>query len=134
MSVGAVRSRRLEHRAEHPVRARQRAHRGDQLIAHPRDQEPPEPTLSVRDAERGVPRGRQLARGVDKPLQHLIDRQLRGDGQDRVADRPERGALALRHAQTYPILRRMPRHWIWLQVMLLVFILAGMVIAITKLA
>ena len=118
------------------MRARQRAHRGDQLIAHPRDQKPPEPTLSVRDAERGVARGRQLARGVHKPLQHLIDRQLRGDGQDRVADRPERGALALRHgADDRPAtVRRMPRHWIWLQVILLVFILAGMVIAITKLA
>jgi len=27
-----------------------------------------------------------------------------------------------------------PRHWIWLQVAILVFVLAGMVIAITKLA
>jgi hypothetical protein len=28
----------------------------------------------------------------------------------------------------------MPRHWIWMQVAILVFVLAGMVIAITKLA
>jgi len=28
----------------------------------------------------------------------------------------------------------MPRHWIWMQVLLVVFIVAGMVIAITKLA
>jgi hypothetical protein len=28
----------------------------------------------------------------------------------------------------------MPRHWIWMQVVLVVFIVAGMVIAITKLA
>jgi hypothetical protein len=27
----------------------------------------------------------------------------------------------------------MPRHWIWMQVAILVFVLAGMVIAITKL-
>jgi len=27
-----------------------------------------------------------------------------------------------------------PRHWIWLQVAIIVFVLAGMVIAITKLA
>jgi hypothetical protein len=26
-----------------------------------------------------------------------------------------------------------PRHWIWMQVVLLVFVVAGMVIAITKL-
>jgi len=28
----------------------------------------------------------------------------------------------------------MPRHWLWLQVAIMVFVLAGMVIAITKLA
>jgi hypothetical protein len=28
----------------------------------------------------------------------------------------------------------MPRHWIWMQVAILVFVRAGMVIAITKLA
>jgi hypothetical protein len=27
-----------------------------------------------------------------------------------------------------------PRHWIWMQVVILVFVIAGMVIAITKLA
>jgi hypothetical protein len=27
-----------------------------------------------------------------------------------------------------------PRHWIWMQVAILVFVLAGMLIAITKLA
>jgi hypothetical protein len=27
-----------------------------------------------------------------------------------------------------------PRHWIWMQVAIVVFVLAGMVIAITKLA
>jgi hypothetical protein len=27
-----------------------------------------------------------------------------------------------------------PRHWIWMQVAILVFVLAGMVIAITRLA
>jgi hypothetical protein len=28
----------------------------------------------------------------------------------------------------------MPRHWVWMQVAIVVFVLAGMVIAITKLA
>jgi len=28
----------------------------------------------------------------------------------------------------------MPRHWFWMQVLIVVFVLAGMVIAITKLA
>jgi hypothetical protein len=31
-------------------------------------------------------------------------------------------------------LSAVPRHWLWMQVALLVFVLAGMVIAITKLA
>jgi hypothetical protein len=29
---------------------------------------------------------------------------------------------------------RMPRHWVWMQVAIVVFVVAGMVIAITKLA
>jgi len=28
----------------------------------------------------------------------------------------------------------MPRYWLWLQILIIVFVLAGMVIAITKLA
>jgi len=28
----------------------------------------------------------------------------------------------------------MPRHWFWTQILIIVFVLAGMVIAITKLA
>jgi len=31
-------------------------------------------------------------------------------------------------------LATVPRHWIWLQVAIIVFVVAGMVIAITKLA
>jgi hypothetical protein len=31
-------------------------------------------------------------------------------------------------------LNPMPRHWVWMQVAIVVFVLAGMVIAITKLA
>jgi hypothetical protein len=31
-------------------------------------------------------------------------------------------------------LPQMPRHWIWMQVLIVVFVLAGIVIAITKLA
>jgi hypothetical protein len=31
-------------------------------------------------------------------------------------------------------LKPMPRHWFWMQIVIIVFVLAGMVIAITKLA
>ena len=55
-------SARLEHRAEHPVPARERAERGDQLVAHPRHEEAGEAALAVRRAERRVAGAGQLAR------------------------------------------------------------------------
>jgi hypothetical protein len=71
--VRAVGVGRLEHRAEHPVRARERAHRRHQLVAHARDQKAPEATRSVRDPEGCVARADKLAGGVDEPLQDLVD-------------------------------------------------------------
>ena len=85
--LGPVRGGGVEHRAEHPVRARQRTHRGDQLIAHPRHQETAEAALSVGDPQSGIPCIGELASAVDQPLQHLLDRQLRGHGEHRVAHR-----------------------------------------------
>ena len=90
--IGQIGAVGLEHRPEHPVRAGQRAHRGDQLVAHPGDQEAAEAAGAVRDPQRGVAGAGQLARGVDQPLQDLVHRQLRGDGQHGVADRLQRGA------------------------------------------
>ena len=87
-----------EHRAEHAVGARQRAHRRDQLVAHARHQEAAEAPLAVGDPKRGVSRAGELAGGVDELLQHLVHRQVRGDGEDRVADRLERRVEALRHS------------------------------------
>ena len=90
--AGPIRLGGLEHRAEHPVRTRQRTHRRDQLVAHPGDEEPAKPTLTVRDTEGGVACARQLAGAVDESLEHLLDRQLRGDRQDGVAYRLQRRA------------------------------------------
>ncbi len=114
------------------MRSRQRSHRGDQLIAHAGHEEPAESALPIRDAERGVSRSGQLPRAVDEPLQDLVDRQLRCDGQDRVADGLQRGAERLRHA-AHDSFADVPRLWFWTQVLIVVFVLAGMVIAITKL-
>ena len=60
--------------------------------------------------------------------------QLRGDGQNSVADGLQRGTERLGHRPDDSF-RVMPRYWIWLQILIIVFVLvAGMVIAITKLA
>ena len=67
--LGQVRLGRVQHRAEHPVRARQRPHRLDQLVAHPGRDEALERALAVGDPERGVARAAELARGVHEPLQ-----------------------------------------------------------------
>ena len=69
----AVGAAGLEHRAEHPVGARQRAHRLDQLVAHPGDQKAPESAAPVRDPERRIARAGELARRVHEPLQYLVD-------------------------------------------------------------
>ena len=91
---------RVEHRAEHPVRARQRAQARDQLVAHAGDEEAAEAAVAVGDAERGVARAGQLARAVDEPLQHVVDRALRRDGQHRVAHLPQRGMQAAFHPRS----------------------------------
>jgi hypothetical protein len=75
-------------------------------------------------------------------LQHLLDRALRRDRENRVADGLERGFKRLWHGST--IARRpararyrvgwMPRHWFWMQIVIIVLVLASIVIAITKLA
>ena len=124
---------RLEHRAEHPVGAGQRPHRGDQPVAHAGDEEPPEAPVAVGNPERGVPRAGQLPGRVDEPLQDLVDRQLRGHGENGVADGLQRWAQRLGH-RLDDSFRRVPRYWFWLQVLIIVFVVAGMVIAITKLA
>ena len=68
---------RVEHRAEHAVLPRQRAERGDQLVAHARGEEAPEAALAVGQPERREARAGELARAVDEPLQDLVDRQPR---------------------------------------------------------
>jgi hypothetical protein len=71
----------------------QRAHRGDQLIAHPRGDELGEAAVAVGDADGGVARVDEPARGVGEPLQHRLDRRLGGDRQHRVVHRAQGGAL-----------------------------------------
>ena len=103
---------------------------GDQLVAHPRHQEAAKAAVAVGDPERRVVRAGELARAVDQPLEHLVDRQLGGHGEHRVADRLERGTQRIGHVAHN---RAMPRLWIWTQVAIVVFVAAGIVIAITKL-
>jgi hypothetical protein len=83
------------------VGAGQRAHRGDQLIAHAGDKEAAKAACPVRNAERGIPRAGQFAGAVDEPLQHLVDRQLGGHGKDGVADRLQCRAHPLGHARDH---------------------------------
>ena len=93
----AVRRRRVEHRAEHAVLARQRAERGDQLVAHAGGEEPAEAALAVGQPERRVARAGELAGAVDEPLQDVVDGHLGRDREHRVADRPQGGAQMLGH-------------------------------------
>ena len=87
--VGAV-----EHRTEHPVRARQGPERRDERVVHPRDEEAAEAAVAVGHAERRVAGAGELAGALDERLQDLVDRLPRGDGQHRVADGAQRGAHA----------------------------------------
>src|SRR5215212_6885249 len=89
---GAKRLRRLEHRAEQPVRTWERPHRRDELVAHARGKELTEPAVAVGQPQRGVAGRRELARTVHEALQHLLDRELGGHGQHGVADGLECGA------------------------------------------
>ena len=100
--VGSKRIWGLEHRPEHPVGARQRTHLGDQLVAHPGDQEAAEAALAVGDPERRVARVDELAGAVDEPLQDLLDRELRGHREHRVTDRAQRRAQCLGHRRLAP--------------------------------
>ena len=77
--------------------ARQRTHRGDQLVAHARDEEAAKAALPVRNAERGVARAGKLAGRVHELLQHLVHGQVRGHREHRVADRLQRRIEPLRH-------------------------------------
>jgi hypothetical protein len=72
--------------------------------------------------------------GLDQALEHFVDRQLRRDREHRVADRSEGRAQAFGHPVDDSFGDVMPRFWLWTTVLALVFVLAGMVIAITKLA
>jgi hypothetical protein len=89
--AGAERLRRLEHRAEHPVRSRKRAERRDQLLAHPRGEELAEAAVVIGDAECRVARAGKRASVVHEALEHLLDGELGADRQHRVAHRLELG-------------------------------------------
>ena len=128
--VGPVGRGGGQHRAEHPVSARQGPHLGDQPVAHPRHQEAAEAAVAVGDPERRVVGCGELARGVDEALQHLVHRELGGHGEHGVADRFQRGTQRIGHLAHN---RAMPRLWIWAQVAIIVCVAAGIVIAITKL-
>jgi hypothetical protein len=108
----------------------------DQLVAHAGDQEALEPAVPIGNPERGVARTGELSGTVDQPLQHLVHRQLGGHRQYSVADRLERGALPSVHViEDKPAtFASVPRHWFWTQVAIIGFVLAGIVIAITRLA
>ncbi len=108
--VGPVRLGRIQHRAEHPVRARERTHRLDQLVAHPGRDEARERALAVRDAERRVARAGELARGVHEPLQHGLDLVLGREREHDVGERAEGGAVGGGHCRPtrYAAGRRRP--------------------------
>ena len=112
---------------------------GDQLVAHARDEKAAKAAVPVRDSERGVARAGKLAGRVDESLQHLVHGQVGGHREHRVTDRLQRRIEPLRHRSgtidgRIASFTAVPRHWIWMQVAIVVFVLAGMVIAITKLA
>ena len=82
----AVRQRPLEHGAEQAVRARERADRGDQLVAHPGRDEVREAAVSVGDADGGVAAARQPSRRLHQAAQRRLERRRNGDCGDRLAD------------------------------------------------
>ena len=77
---------RIRGHHEHTVLARKRAERGDQSVAHARREEAAKAAFPVGQAECGIARAGQLARSVDQPLQHLVDREPGGDREHGVAD------------------------------------------------
>ncbi len=90
-----VRVALVEHRPEHAVLAGQRAEGRDQLVAHPRGEEAAEAAHAVGQAERRVVGAGELAGAVDEALQDLVDRELGGDAEHSLADRPQRRAEAV---------------------------------------
>jgi hypothetical protein len=87
---------RLEHRAEHPVRARAAgpiAAISSSLM--PGRDEAREAALAVGHAERGVARAAELARGMHEPLQHRLDLALGRDREHDVGERAERRRVAI---------------------------------------
>ncbi len=107
-------------------------HRRHELVAHPGDQEAAKAALSVRYPQRGKASSGELTRRLDQTLEYLLDGHLGGDRQYGVADRLQRWAQPLRHRQ-HDSFAEVPRIWLWTQVAILVFVLAGMAIALTKL-
>jgi hypothetical protein len=51
-------------------------HRGDQVVAHARDEEATEAARAVRDPERRIAGAGELAGAVDESLEDLLDREL----------------------------------------------------------
>jgi hypothetical protein len=77
-----------------------------------------------------------LARRAERQGATLVFPEVRIAGVHRSADLTVAldAFLSGCHASRLLGLPSMPRHWFWMQVAIVVFVLAGMVIAITKLA
>ena len=67
------------------------------FFAHPGHEEAAEAAVAVGDAERRIARADQLARALHEPLQHLVDRALRRDGEHRVAQLAQCGMQTAFH-------------------------------------
>ena len=91
----AERLLRLEHRAEQPVGARQRAHRSTSSSVIPAVMNCANPPSTVGDPERRVAGARQLARDLDDAPQHPLDRALGRDCQHGLVHGLERADLSV---------------------------------------
>jgi len=103
--VEPLRPRLVQHHAQHAVLARQGTDRLPLLVAHPVDDELRERALVVGHAQRRVLRVEQLPRRADDALQHLLDREMGGDGEHRAGQRVQRLAGHLGgpgHGRTLP--------------------------------
>jgi hypothetical protein len=98
----AYRMRILQQHTEQPVLAGQRADRPPLLVADPVGHELGERTVVVRYPERGVPGIEQPAGRRDDGLQHLPDRQARGDGEHRGAHLAQLVPVRTGHIRTVP--------------------------------
>ncbi len=113
--------------------ARQRPHRRDQLVAHPGDEKSAKATDVVGDPECRVARPGELTGGVDQPLQHLVDRQLAATASTASDTARSAGLIGSCMAADDSLGASMPRLWYWTTVLIFVFVIAGIVIAITRL-